>query len=77
MRGSIPVFWQQVGSKITESRSLESSNDGFMKHLNRILEDYSSPTFLAVNLMSNSISHEEKLTSNFKKLLDHSAPILA
>jgi len=40
MRGSIPVFWQQQGSKITESRSLESSTDAFMRHLESVFNDY-------------------------------------
>ena len=67
IRGSVPTFWQQVGvtaqSKI--SRNYELTNNSFIKHFERLTQEYSR--ILCVNLMGRSKRNEQLVTETFER----------
>ena len=75
IRGSLPFFWTQDGSKSVKiDRSLDSSLEAFCKHTSSLLLDYDSDSLLMVNLLSQQSAHEELLTTAIRKILDETAP---
>ena len=76
VRGSVPIYWQQVGLKATSelTRSFQDSRVGFKKHIERLNSDYGS--IFCVNLMSKEKANEAVITKNFERLPSVSAPRL-
>jgi len=65
IRGSAPFYWTQEGKQLRIDRSLESSQDGFLKHAEALYKDYeceASKLLVYVNLMSQQNPSEEALT---------------
>jgi hypothetical protein len=53
IRGSVPFFWEQDGlkPKVSITRSLESSNDAFIRHIDSLFKDYETDEVLLINLL--------------------------
>jgi hypothetical protein len=54
MRGSVPFYWGQdnMKARVVLSRSLDSSEDAFIRHSESVFKDYEGDSFLIVNLLS-------------------------
>lgn len=72
IRGSVPLHWSQLDGKVKLDRSPESSLDLFIKHADQTLSDYEGDSFLLVNLLAQSVQHEEQLSTALRKLIDDS-----
>jgi hypothetical protein len=65
IRGSVPVFWEQLGidglkSKLKISRSLELTETAFLGHFGKLRKTYKR--FLCVNLLGLGKESELELT---------------
>lgn len=68
IRGSVPVFWEQLGidglaSKLQISRSIELTESAFLAHFAKLKKTYKR--FLCVNLLSLKKESETELTEFF------------
>ena len=76
LRGTVPVFWTQVDGKVKLQRTVDSSAEIFMKHVDSIFTDYERDSFLMLNLLGQNQTHEELLTQSLRKLIDETAKYL-
>lgn len=79
IRGSVPLFWQQRGidgiqSKLTLTRTLQTSQNSFIKHLQKIKQTYKR--CFIVNLLNKDKSSEGFLTEQFQLVIDSSKNII-
>ena len=56
------MFWTQIDGKVKIKRSVESTTEVFMKHVESIFTDYETDRFLMLNLLGQNQTHEELLT---------------
>ena len=54
VRGTVPVFWTQIDGKVKLKRSVDSTTEVFMKHVESIFTDYDSDHFLVLNLLGQN-----------------------
>ena len=73
LRGTVPVFWTQIDGKVKLQRSVDSTTEVFIKHVESIFTDYDSDHFLMLNLLGQNQTHEELLTTSLRKLVDETA----
>lgn len=76
VRGTVPVFWTQIDGKVKLKRSVDSTTEVFMKHVESIFTDYDSDHFLVLNLLGQNQTHEELLTQGMRKLIDDTSKYL-
>jgi hypothetical protein len=48
------VFWTQIDGKVKLKRSVDSTTEVFMKHVESIFTDYDSDHFLVLNLLGQN-----------------------
>jgi hypothetical protein len=68
----MPFYWKQEGlkAKVGLSRTIESSVNAYLLHVNSLLKDYEGESILMINLLSQNNSNEEILTQGNQSLMD-------
>jgi hypothetical protein len=77
IRGSVPVFWQQLGidglaSNLKLNRTVELTESAFISHFIKLKNTYKR--FLCVNLLSVLKQSEAELTDFFEKCIQKTEP---
>ena len=51
IRGTVPLFWTQIDGKVKLQRTVESTTEIFIKHVESLFADYECDSFLYLNLL--------------------------